>query len=331
MKKDSMNKIINDSWGFAEARILNTCFKLKIFDKINDGNNTIEKLVHAYNYNPSIMKSMFFVLINKNILTFENNRYHINSDYFDFIVSTESKYIGNIWKTHEYLNNNLWNNLELFAKDESSKENLFAFEDNNHWKNILPYLNSLASNTSETISNYFPNNNIRVLDIGCGSAKLLSTLLEDHPNWVGVGIDNPSPIANATNNNIKLIEDGRLQLLTQDIFFYNKDIGEFDIVVLSNILHGYNKEQIIKLLNMVDKYLDSGGRLLINEFIIDENSEDIMQHIYNIQFSMTGNGKSFYLDDLDNLLNYCGYYYSKSIELDSPYNCILYSKNKPKL
>lgn len=151
MKKDSMNKIINDSWGFAEARILNTCFKLKIFDKINDGNNTIEKLVHAYNYNPSIMKSMFFVLINKNILTFENNRYHINSDYFDFIVSTESKYIGNIWKTHEYLNNNLWNNLELFAKDESSKENLFAFEDNNHWKNILPYLNSLASNTSETI------------------------------------------------------------------------------------------------------------------------------------------------------------------------------------
>lgn len=25
MKKDSMNKIINDSWGFAEARILNTC------------------------------------------------------------------------------------------------------------------------------------------------------------------------------------------------------------------------------------------------------------------------------------------------------------------
>ena len=201
----------------------------------------------------------------------------------------------------------------MFAKDESSKENLFAFEDNNHWKNILPYLNSLASNTSETISNYFPNNNIRVLDIGCGSAKLLSTLLEDHPNWVGVGIDNPSPIANATNNNIKLIEDGRLQLLPQDIFFYNKDIGEFDIVVLSNILHGYNKEQIIKLLNMVDKYLDSGGRLLINEFIIDENSEDIMQHIYNIQFSMTGNGKSFYLDDLDNLLNYCGYYYSNQL------------------
>lgn len=177
------------------------------------------------------MKSMFFVLINKNILTFENNRYHINSDYFDFIVSTESKYIGNIWKAHEYLNNNLWNNLELFAKDESSKENLFAFEDNNHWKNILPYLNSLASNTSETISNYFPNNNIRVLDIGCGSAKLLSTLLEDHPNWVGVGIDNPSPIANATNNNIKLIEDGRLQLLPQDIFFYNKDFGEFDFCI----------------------------------------------------------------------------------------------------
>lgn len=28
MKKDSMNKIINDSWGFAEARILNTCFNL---------------------------------------------------------------------------------------------------------------------------------------------------------------------------------------------------------------------------------------------------------------------------------------------------------------
>lgn len=29
MKKDSMNKIINDSWGFAEARILNTCFRHK--------------------------------------------------------------------------------------------------------------------------------------------------------------------------------------------------------------------------------------------------------------------------------------------------------------
>lgn len=330
MKMGSMNKIINDSWKAAEAKILNTCFKLKIFDKVSNGDNTLEKLAYSYNYNSSVIESMFSVLINKDILTIENDRYYINSDYFDFIVSTESKYIGNIWRTHEYLNDNLWDNLELFVKNESSNENLFAFEDNDNWKNILPYLNSLAHNTSETISNYFPNNNTRVLDIGCGSAKLLSTLLDDHSNWTGVGIDNPSPIANATKNNRELIEDCRLQLLSQDIFFYNEDVGKFDIVILSNILHGYNKEQIIDLLKIVDKYLNNKGQVLINEFIIDKNSKDIMQYIYNIQFLMTGNGKSFYLDELDNLLNYCGYYSSNLIKLDSPYNCILYSKNKTK-
>lgn len=321
-----MNEIINETWKFAEAKIINACFELNIFDKISKGENTLEKLSRKNQFNPHILNSILTILVKKNILTTKAGVYKINDAYSNFLISSEKEYIGNIWKVHKYLNENIWNNLTTLILDDSSKENLFSFEDNINWDNILPYLNSLANNTSRTISSYFEEENLNVLDLGCGSATLLSTLLDTHKNWCGVGIDNASVIAISSKKHEQLIKDKRLNLINHDILSYNNNLDKFDLVILSNVLHGYNSEQIIALLSIVTQYLKTNGRVLVNEFLINKEQNDIMQYIYDMQFSMVGNGKSFSIEKLNSLFDSSGFNYTDAIKLHAPYESIIYSK-----
>jgi len=99
------------------------------------------------------------------------------------------------------------------------------------------------------------NDDMRILDVGCGTAAILSLL----PNLEYVGVDhNPKYIAKA-----RLIHGDRGEFRSVDVNDAQfRTLGQFDRVLLLGVLHHLNDDECIKLFSALRQALGEGGQLV---------------------------------------------------------------------
>jgi len=104
------------------------------------------------------------------------------------------------------------------------------------------------------------NNNIRVLEVGCGEGGILKAFAEK--DCICVGVDNDdSRIKNGLEWLEPEVSSGRITLISKDIFHLspNELGGGFDLIVLKDVIeHILNKEQLLSLLSLL---LKPGGKI----------------------------------------------------------------------
>ena len=99
------------------------------------------------------------------------------------------------------------------------------------------------------------NKNSQILDIGCGRGKIIGSLsrklkLVNKP----IGID---PV-------IHNDADKSIDFRNEDIFKYLKSINnKFDLIMIKQTLHFFNKDKRIKLINICKNSLENNGVLII--------------------------------------------------------------------
>lgn len=101
----------------------------------------------------------------------------------------------------------------------------------------------------------------KVLEIGCGDGLLTYFLLQRKEKKI-FGVDiSKTAIKNAKTQFAKDVDKGRLLLICDDIINYlgNKKDEKFDLIVGSGILHHIEKNQLRKLLTLVNGKLKKGG------------------------------------------------------------------------
>lgn len=106
-------------------------------------------------------------------------------------------------------------------------------------------------------SEYIPNQkNMRVLDIGCGTAEILEFLPKD-THYVGFDASE------------KYIAEAKQRFGHRGSFFaefvnnaHLDDLGKFDIVLAFGVLHHLDTEEAEALFQIASNALDSGGKLL---------------------------------------------------------------------
>jgi len=96
---------------------------------------------------------------------------------------------------------------------------------------------------------------MRILDVGCGTAPILSLL----PNVEYVGIDhNPKYIAKA-----RVTHGDRGEFRSVDVNDAQfRTLGQFDRVLLLGVLHHLNDDECIKLFSALRQALGEGGHLV---------------------------------------------------------------------
>ena len=99
------------------------------------------------------------------------------------------------------------------------------------------------------------NDGMRILDVGCGTATILSLL----PNIEYIGIDhNAKYIAKA-----RLIHRDRGEFRSVDVNDAQfRTLGKFDRVLLLGVLHHLNDGECIKLFSALRQALGEGGQLV---------------------------------------------------------------------
>ncbi|NEP63408.1 MAG: methyltransferase [Symploca sp. SIO2G7] len=111
----------------------------------------------------------------------------------------------------------------------------------------------------------------KLVDIGGGNGKLLSSILQAYPTMTGVLFDQPEVIHRASDLVEKSGVSDRIQLATGN--FFETIPVEADAYVLKHILHDWGDEQAIAILKNCYQAMAESGRLLVIEIIILPGNE----------------------------------------------------------
>ena len=132
--------------------------------------------------------------------------------------------------------------------------------DNKTWLSSTVYINSF---NSFLLKKKKLNKNSNILDIGCGRGKIFGILskklkLANKP----IGID---PIVH------KDIDIG-IDFRNEDVFkFFKSNQIKFDLIMIKQTLHFFNKDQRIRLIKICIKNLKKNGVLIIFSLITENN------------------------------------------------------------
>jgi 2-polyprenyl-3-methyl-5-hydroxy-6-metoxy-1,4-benzoquinol methylase len=124
--------------------------------------------------------------------------------------------------------------------------------DNKTWLSSMPYINSF---NLFLLNKKKLNKNSQILDIGCGRGKIFGSLsrklnLTNKP----IGID---PVVHKD-------VDKSIDFRNEDIFkFFKTNQSKFDLIMIKQTLHFFNKDKRIKLIKICKKNLKKNGILII--------------------------------------------------------------------
>ena len=132
--------------------------------------------------------------------------------------------------------------------------------DNKTWLSSSSYINSF---NDFLLKKKKLNKKAQILDIGCGRGKIFGSLsrklkLTNKP----IGID---PV-------IHKDVDGSIDFRSEDIFkFFEKYQNKFDLIMIKQTLHFFNKNKRSKLIKICKKNLKKNGVLIIFSLVTENN------------------------------------------------------------
>lgn len=108
----------------------------------------------------------------------------------------------------------------------------------------------------KNLLNFLPKDKLsKIVDLGCGQGHFLNFLKsEGYNNFLGVDL---------VKENIAICKKLGLNSKIGDIFLELKKSRGSKVFVLSNLLEHFSHKDIIKILNLMYKYLDKKGKCLI--------------------------------------------------------------------
>ena len=269
--------------------------------------------------------SSFGFLNREGILETAKYSNSINTDFF--LDNKKPSYIGGLL---EMLNNRLygfWGNLESglltgHPQNEAKHgDNLFEklYADTDRLKEFIHAMSGIQMGGFMALAQKFDFSKAKSLvDIG-GSAGLLSLMVAKHQSHMScVTWDLPAvgPIANETIKKFQL--QGRVNVADGD--FFKDEFPRADIITMGNILHDWDEETKLMLLEKAFKALPEGGAFIAIENIIDEERK---QNVFGMMMSInmlieTGTGFDYTLADFSKWAKQVGFKSTSLLHLAGP-------------
>jgi len=160
-----------------------------------------------------------------------------------------------------------------------------------------------------------------IADIGGGEGLLLSSILYKHKNSRGILFDLPEGLTNAETILGKFGVADRVQVI-RGSFFTTAPAGA-DVYLLKNILHNWSIEDGVKILTNIRNVMQSYGKILIIEMILDEENHASFGKLIDLQMMVfMEEGKERTLKEFESLLQPAGLSLNRVIPTIAPISII---------
>ncbi len=160
----------------------------------------------------------------------------------------------------------------------------------------------------------------KLVDIAGGHGFLLAAILKANPHLQGVLFDQPTVIDGAVESLKKQDINDRVELIPGD-FFESVPAGA-DIYTMKHIIHDWNDDESIKILQNIHRAMSETGKVLIVEMVVPEGNAPSPSKVMDVQMLIATGGKERTEVEYRKLLESSGFNLTRIIPTRSPYSIV---------
>jgi predicted O-methyltransferase YrrM len=263
------SRLMGLATGHVEARIIQTAVELAIFDALEDGALTSDAVAHRLELEPKATELLLNALAALELLQKQGELFSLAEAARKYLLRSSSLYVGGMIR----FESSVWNCWEklpqaLHTGQAVRPANMYQ-EDPRETEIFINAMDSLVKARGDTGAIKWDGVK-ELLDVGSGPASYPIHLCRKYPELRTTIFDLPGTLA-LTQRYVR--EAGmmeRIRLIAGD---YRKDPipGSYDMVFLSNIIHGEGEQENLSLIDKLAANLKTGGRLVVKDHILDDS------------------------------------------------------------
>jgi ubiquinone/menaquinone biosynthesis C-methylase UbiE len=246
---------------FQSSRIILTANNYRIFDHLEEKEKTAASVSQAIATDRRATALLLDSLVAIGLIKKKDGRYKNTLIASRYLIKGKPEYQGDILGHNNILWDN-WSGLDTVLKTGKPFK-----KSHDHTSFILGMHNLASLKVKNVLQNIDLKGVKRLLDLGGGpgtysiafAKKKIDVTLFDFPDTLKISK--------------KLVKEaglsGNIKLLPGD--FTRDDLGKgYDLIFISQIFHAYGPDECLSMLRKSHKALTPGGRVIIQEFYLDE-------------------------------------------------------------
>jgi hypothetical protein len=273
------DRIMELGLGFWGSKTLLSAVELKLFANLSEaGPLDAEELRERLGLHPRSARDFFDALVALGMLDRTDGRYSNTPETDLFLDPAKPTYVGGVLEMSNARLYTFWGSLTEglrtgLPQSEMKQggeffENVYA--DPDKLAQFTGAMTGLSRATGEAIAAKFPWRDYgSVIDIGCAQGAVPVAITTAHDHLTGGGFDLPpvEPIFNSYVAQYGLAN--RLRFIPGD--FFADPLPNADVLIMGHILHDWELNQKLQLLQKAYDALPNGGALIVYEAIIDDD------------------------------------------------------------
>jgi predicted O-methyltransferase YrrM len=308
--------------GHVEARIIQTAVELAIFDALGDSALTAADIASRLKLEPKATELLLNALAAMELLYKRAGVFSLAAGAKTYLVKGSSQYAGGMIR----FDSSLWNCWEKLPAAIRSGQpvrppNMYQ-DDPVETEIFIGAMDSLvkARGDADIIASAIDwNGAAQLLDVGSGPATYPIALCKRFPKLHATIFDLPTTLKFTQRYVRESGMDDRIRLVAGD---YRKDAipGSYDIIFLSNIIHGESEQENYSLVGKLAGHLKQGGRLVIKDHILDETraSPPVGALFSLLMLLTTTGGRCYSLSEITSWMERAGLSHVQQIDLPPP-------------
>jgi len=260
-------KFFETMQAYQRSAALKAGIELELFTAIGDGSKTVEALAEKLDASQRGVRILCDFLVVLGFLTKRDDQYGLTADAAVFLDKKSPAYAGDAVKflASPTVMGGFSDLATVVRTGKPLAEKPFVDNENQAWVDFARGMAPLAFVIAQAAEKILrANSPMKILDVAAGHGMFGIALARENPQATIMALDWPAVLVVAQENAERWNVSQRLQLLAGDAREAPLGTG-FDLVLLPNILHQWDRGTIQQFLDKARAALVPGGRIAIIE------------------------------------------------------------------
>jgi len=317
-----LTELMRLAGGHVEARLIQTAVELAIFDALQNSAATVEAVAGQLKLEPKATELLLNALASLELLHKRAKYFSLTEAAAKYLLKSSPQYVGAMIR----FESSLWTCWEQLPEAIRSGQpvrppNMYQ-GDPTETEIFIKAMDSLvnARGDAAVTANAIDWSGIgELLDVGSGPATYPIALCQRFPKLRATIFDLPGTLA-ITERYVR--EAGmaeRIRLIAGD---YRKEPipGSYDVIFLSNIIHGESFENNRSLIRKLVSNLKPGGQIVIKDHILDDSrTTPPIGAIFSLLMLLTTeSGRCYSFNEIKSWMEQAGLSQVRQIDLPPP-------------